>query len=191
MNRPSHQQTARYTRIPLPPYSYVPGVSPHPVSDPAGHHHGVADPVVRHFHAQRWNACQPYLYGIDLFNAGFYWEAHEQWEAVWHAVGRRGPIAALLKGLIKLAAAGVKLREDRVEGVRRHAARAAALFRSVAASADPALLCGLPVQQLAIESDALAKSAAGLAGGTGEPCQRRLPVVLAPGRPHGFPSASA
>jgi hypothetical protein len=34
----------------------------------------------------------------------------------------------LLKGLIKLAAAGVKAREARTDGVRRHARRAAQLF---------------------------------------------------------------
>ncbi len=29
-----------------------------------------------------------YLYGIDLFNAQFYWEAHEVWESLW-LVARR------------------------------------------------------------------------------------------------------
>ena len=55
--------------------------------------------------------------GVELFNAGYYWEAHEAWEALWHAAGRRGPTADLLKGLIKLAAAGVKVRERQEHGV--------------------------------------------------------------------------
>ena len=55
--------------------------------------------------------------GIALFNAGYYWEAHEAWEGLWHAHGRDGPTADVLKGLIKLAAAGVKVREGRPHGV--------------------------------------------------------------------------
>ncbi|MGD0039334.1 MAG: DUF309 domain-containing protein, partial [Isosphaeraceae bacterium] len=54
--------------------------------------------------------------------------AHESWESLWHAHGRRGPTADLLQGLIKLAAAGVKVREGRTAGVRTHASRAARLF---------------------------------------------------------------
>ena len=50
-------------------------------------------------------------------------------------LARRGairPIGSFIKGLIKLAAAGVKVREGRLEGVRSHAQRAAELFSHVA-----------------------------------------------------------
>ncbi len=70
--------------------------------------------------------------GIELFNAGYYWEAHEVWEELWHVEGRRGPTAELLKALIKLAAAGVKVREGRENGVRTHCRRAAESFVSAA-----------------------------------------------------------
>jgi predicted metal-dependent hydrolase len=62
---------------------------------------------------------------VELFNAGYYWEAHEVWEGLWHARGRKGATADLLRGLIKLAAAGVKIREGQEHGVRTHARRAA------------------------------------------------------------------
>jgi hypothetical protein len=91
-----------------------------------------------------WRGSEAYLYGLDLFNAGFYWEAHEAWEGLWHACGRRGTTADFLKGLIKLAAAGVKHREGQPRGVASHACRAADLFR--AAGADPFL--GLSVAGL-------------------------------------------
>jgi predicted metal-dependent hydrolase len=71
-----------------------------------------------------------FLRGVELFNAGYYWEAHEAWEGLWHAYGRKGPSADVLKALIKLAAAGVKVREGQEHGVRTHAGRAAALFAS-------------------------------------------------------------
>ena len=45
------------------------------------------------------------------------------------AEGRTGKVADILKGLIKLAAAGVKAREGKPAGVRRHARRAEELFR--------------------------------------------------------------
>jgi predicted metal-dependent hydrolase len=42
-------------------------------------------------------------HGIDLFNSGKYWEAHEAWEEVWMP-DRRGPDAGFYKGLIQIAA---------------------------------------------------------------------------------------
>ena len=71
-----------------------------------------------------------FLRGVALFNAGYYWEAHEVWEGLWHAYGRRGVLADVIKALIKLAAAGVKVREGQEHGVRIHARRAAELFAS-------------------------------------------------------------
>jgi uncharacterized protein len=71
-----------------------------------------------------------FLRGVALFNAGYYWEAHEVWEGLWHAYGRRGVLADVVKALIKVAAAGVKVREGQEHGVRTHAGRAAELFAS-------------------------------------------------------------
>jgi hypothetical protein len=78
-----------------------------------------------------WQSCRPYLYGIDLFNAGYYWESHVAWESLWLASGRKGVVAVFLKGLIKLAAAGVKSLEGTPEGVKSHSTRAAELWRGV------------------------------------------------------------
>jgi predicted metal-dependent hydrolase len=41
--------------------------------------------------------------GIELFNSGHYWEAHEAWENEWMP-DRKGPEAGLYKGLIQVAA---------------------------------------------------------------------------------------
>jgi predicted metal-dependent hydrolase len=43
------------------------------------------------------------LRGIDLFNSGRYWEAHEAWEEAWMP-DRRGPDGGFYKGLIQVAA---------------------------------------------------------------------------------------
>src|SRR5947208_4284566 len=77
--------------LPLPPYSYVSGQFPHPFSHPEGHYHGApAEPLMPPEPAL-WYECRSYLHGLDLFNRGYYWEAHETWEGLWHACGRAGP----------------------------------------------------------------------------------------------------
>ena len=116
----------RLTAFPFPPYSYVTGHTPHPLRDPHGH--GCAGPAGTVLPGAR---CEMYLWGIDLFNGGYYWEAHEAWEAVWHAADRKGMAADFCKALIKLAAAGVKAREGREAGVTRHARRCAELTKGL------------------------------------------------------------
>ncbi len=114
---------------PFPPYSYVPGGPwPHPTRSEAGHSFGRTPEPAAPIEAGRWAQSPLYLRGIELFNAGYYWEAHETWEPLWHVHGRRGATAALLQALIKLAAAGVKIRERKPEGARTHATRAALLL---------------------------------------------------------------
>jgi uncharacterized protein len=132
--------------LPLPPYAHVPGQTPHPESDPAGHSFGLARPEAAPLDPARWRDSSEYLRGLDLFNHGYYWEAHEQGEALWHAAGRRGPLADFLKGLIRLAAAGVKAREGRPDGVASHARAAAGHFRA-AGEIGPAP-AGLPLEAL-------------------------------------------
>ena len=117
---------------PLPPYSYVPGKFPHPIRDEEGHSYGKAERPVPRPESAAWRDSEAYLRGLDLFNAGYYWEAHEAWEQVWHACGRKGRDADLFKGLIKLAAAGVKHKEGNSLGAKRHARRAAELLSGVA-----------------------------------------------------------
>ena len=132
---------------PFPPYSYVPGGPwPHPIRSPEGHMAGIRPPHPPAIEPEDgWLRSAAYLRGLALFNAGYYWEAHESWEGLWHAHGRKGPVADVLKGLIKLAAAGVKVREGQPHGVATHARRAAALFAAIGI---PTLL-GLDLARLA------------------------------------------
>ena len=43
---------------------------------------------------------EDYLYGIDLYNWTYWWEAHEVFEAFWHAYGRRTPAGNFFQALI-------------------------------------------------------------------------------------------
>jgi len=139
---------------PLPPYSYVPGHDlPHPINDPAGHLHAAndqpreppiapgvlsslpAEPSSRRRAMAALLAANPrWLHALELFNEGFYWEAHEAWESFWHALGRTTPEAQFVQGLIHLAAAAVKIREGKPNGVARHTRRARDLLGDVAAA---------------------------------------------------------
>ncbi len=110
----------------LPPYAYLPGRHPHPVRDPGGHSHGV--PEVH-------DDPEALLRGIDLFDQGFPWEAHEAWEPLWFAAERGSPLRALYKGLILLAAAGVKVREGKSVPALRHAERAVASLHNATGDA--------------------------------------------------------
>jgi hypothetical protein len=139
----------------LPPFSYVPGgpwPHPHRGKPPTRPGEGVA-PVV----GDDWRGSADYVRGVQLFNAGYYWEAHEAWEGLWHAHGRRGATADVLKGLIKLAAAGVKVRERQPSGVVTHAGRAADLFASVRAGSATTVL-GLDLERLIHQARGVAAS---------------------------------
>jgi hypothetical protein len=162
--------------IPFPPYSFVPGRSPHPVSDPAGHQYGIAPSSVEPIDPDNWQQSRDYLRAIDLFNHGFYWEAHEAWERLWHAAGRTGSLADFLKGLIKLAAAGVKVREGKPRGVANHAANAAALFLQV----DGDRFLGLSPRDLAVSARQIEAQAATLRADLDAPVVVVFEFVLSP-----------
>ncbi|MFG0335513.1 MAG: DUF309 domain-containing protein, partial [Maioricimonas sp. JB049] len=163
---------------PLPPYTYVPRHGPHPIRDPAGHSHGIAPQPSFPLTAENWPQSRLYLRGFDLFNAGFYWESHEAWEEAWIACGRRGTTADFLKGLIKLAAAGVKLREQNRTGVHRHVRRARELFADVRAATGDA------PEFLGISFSLLERAAAGL-----ETAPHTLPPTAPPRSLLPFPVA--
>lgn len=135
--------------LPFPPYTFI-GEGrgqPHP-RRPGGHSHQQPEEIPPPLDPGRWWENQTYLRGIDLFNHGYYWESHEEWEGIWNAAGRCGPVAELCKGLIKLAAAGVKVRQGRIEGVRRHGRAAAAHFSKTAELTGKLHFAGLDLPSL-------------------------------------------
>ena len=115
---PPERVTQRYWPArPFPPYRYVPGgPHPHPIRDPSGHSyerlprsgHPTWDP-------REWRTLEAWLWGVDLFNAFYFWEAHEAWEALWAVKAKDSPPALFLQGLIQLAAAMLKVRTASVD----------------------------------------------------------------------------
>jgi predicted metal-dependent hydrolase len=171
----------------FPPYSYVPGKFPHPTSDERGHSFGHVEPPCAAPAEEKWKVAgrgegfDPYVWGFELFNHGYYWEAHEVWEAVWHACERTGTKADLIKGLIKLAAAGVKAREGSREGVRRHLLRGADLFEHVDQAIGPEKrLLGIEPRDLAVKVRDLAAKSEELVNTSHEPVVVVMPMEIYP-----------
>ena len=133
---------------PFPAYAYIGIGQPHPRRHPDGHSYHAPDKEAEPLHPQRWTESTDYAYGLDLFNHGYYWEAHEAWEGLWHAAGRKGSTANFLKGLIRLAAAGVKVRQAMPEGVRLHAQGAITLFESARADEQTSRFAGFDFSTL-------------------------------------------
>lgn len=110
---------ARYTDRPLPDYRHVPGRTPHPTKNPDGHSFGRPEPSVRNLNEAPWACCPEYLYGLDLFNAGYWWECHEVLENLWLAAGLGTPAGHALQAIIQCAAAHLKLDCGQLTGAKR------------------------------------------------------------------------
>ena len=142
----------------LPPYTFIPGTdAPHPVRDPRGHSHHRKGRASKSLNPEEWADNRYYLMAIDLFNLGFYWESHDEWERLWRASGQDSLVGRFLKGLVKMAAAGVKVRENSIHGVRRHSASAGEVFADVAAEAECERYCGLEFTSLQFAADRAAQ----------------------------------
>lgn len=108
-----HTDPPRYSARSFPPYRFIPfrddPQRPHPRNDPAGHSYDQPEEHLPPFHADAWRGCEPYLYGVDLFNYGYWWEAHEAFETVWMVAGLKETLQGrFLQGLIQIAAAQLK-----------------------------------------------------------------------------------
>lgn len=103
---------------PLPPYRYVPdGAHPHPVTSPEGHFHGRAFTAPETTTPLAWMVNPLWLFGTDLYNQRYYWEAHEVWEPLWRALDKAEPPGMFVQGLMQCAAAMLKVHAENLEGV--------------------------------------------------------------------------
>ncbi len=96
--------------IPLPQYRYLPGKG-----SKDEHRKDIPSFKLKKLHQNNWKSNEAYLYGIDLFNHEFYYEAHEVWEELWFATGVKSPEGFFLKALIQLSGARlkIKMKEER------------------------------------------------------------------------------
>jgi hypothetical protein len=98
----------RYSTRPFPSYRFLPGKHPHPRRDPLGHSYDQPEPKLLAFPPEEWQQAEDYLYGVDLYNFSYWWECHEVFEGLWHAVGHHSEQGNFFQALIQLAAANLK-----------------------------------------------------------------------------------
>jgi hypothetical protein len=144
---------------PFPPYAYVPGgADPHPVREPGGHSYGREAAPPAYLPAERWRENRAYLRGVDLYNHGYLWEAHEAWEELWQIAKGEDPLyAELLQGLIQCAAACLKARAGEPAGLAKLGAIGAGRLERVARARGPAYL-GLDLEAFARDFRAFASA---------------------------------
>lgn len=164
----------------LPPYTFIPGSeTPHPVRHPDGHSHGRKNRSSKPLTNENWAENRNYLLALDYFNMGFYWESHDEWERLWRVSGPDSSVGRFLKGLVKLSAAGIKVRENSIHGVRRHAASAGEVFADIAAESGSDRFCGLVLTELQFAADRSAQLTYNQKLPVGQPI-RVFPFVLKP-----------
>lgn len=101
----------------FPPYAFLPGRDPHPTRNPEGHSYSEGEETPPpYFEAKDWRANDEYLFGVDLYNHGYLWEAHEAWEGVWIVSKHDDAQRETLQGLIQCSAASLKLRLEEPRG---------------------------------------------------------------------------
>jgi len=103
----------------FPPYRYVPGSGqPHPINDPQGHTFtNTRPPPHAEWTPHLWPVLDAWLYGVDLYNHWYFWEAHEAWEGLWQVVDKSRPPALLVQALIQCSAAMLKVHLQSLPGV--------------------------------------------------------------------------
>lgn len=108
--------------MPFPSYRFVPGKFPHPVANPEGHSYrepGEPEPHVPFYPPEQWRKSEDYLFGCDLYNHAYWWEAHEAWEGLWHVVPKPSVQRSFLQGLIQVTAGHMQVHLGKIDGVKR------------------------------------------------------------------------
>lgn len=146
----------RRSTWPFPPYRFVPGLNPRPstVNTPPEPQPSAPEPrplgsgsrqkrpqpqwspaesEARLF-PTRWHDCPHYLFGVDLYNFAYWWEAHEAWEDIWRELPPADPCRALLQCFIQVSAAHLKRHLGVQRGVHELLSRAQRNFNAAAAA---------------------------------------------------------
>ena len=116
----------RFPALTLPPRPYLPGQTERPdeaIFEPLKE--GLSPAMTPEEMAQS----AAFLGGKEAFAQGYFWEAHELWEAVWMVLPPASAERHLLQGLIQLANGGLKARMGRENAARRIAALADTALR--------------------------------------------------------------
>lgn len=139
----------RYCDTAFPPYRFVPGRHPHPTAHPDGHSYeppGSPKHPVTWYPPEYWSKSTDYLYGCDLYNHAYWWEAHEAWEGLWQLTDKRRTQGKFLQGLIQVTACQLKIFTHHPDGAARLRETSLGYLRTARAEAGAASYMGLNVR---------------------------------------------
>lgn len=149
------------SQYPLPDYRYIPGKG---MKDE--HRQDLPHFKAQKLNSKNWTSHEAYLYGIDLFNHAFLFEAHEVWEELWFVCGTQSQEGQFLKSLIQLAAAQLKLNLQQSRPAERLMETAKKILEKISSEQSETLYLGLSLTSLIEELK-----------------QNRLPSQLKPKQP--------
>jgi len=109
---------------------YLPGRGPRPAGDDEVHRIAGLAPAFTDPDAWRDNAA--WLAGVDLYRAGFFWEAHEVWEPVWMNARPNSRERILTQAMIQLTNAALKQQLQRHGAAARLAEISSGLLADIA-----------------------------------------------------------
>ena len=132
----------------FPPYRFVPGCAPHPQMK-GGYAYGQKHEPPPFRTPEKWRSNRAYLRGLDYFNRGWWWEAHEAWESYWHVADGRDEVQHdLFKALIQLAACALNRERGSDAGAARLLFSAVKLLERLHTGAGGQRLCGLDLDRV-------------------------------------------
>jgi hypothetical protein len=113
---PPDREECLSAALAMPRWAYDPGRDHTPDREPLE--------IVKRLVPLRFERCVPaddaaFRYGLALHDNGFFWEAHEIWEAVWKAAPMNGADRLALRALIQIANSGLKQRQARQRAAAR------------------------------------------------------------------------
>ncbi len=151
--------TRRYApHLAFPEYRHVLGETPHPRTDPRGHSFGAEDPCASaSLAADSWQSNETYLFGVDLYNFAYWWEAHEQWEALWRREEPGAEAGSFLQGLIQLSASLLKWHGGNQRGFTQLVTKGCERLTRVAGGLEGGCFMGVNAEQVVAQYQVFAK----------------------------------
>lgn len=120
---------------PLPDYKYIPGqTARHPENAFDALRARALSPTTTATASE--NA--PWCYGLRLFAAGYYWEAHEVWEPVWLNAAPNSTERFMCQSVIQIANAALKRDMGKPKAAARLCDIAEGLLLNARSGGDPA-----------------------------------------------------
>ena len=122
----------------------------------------MAQPGVQEY----WSRSADYLYGCDLYNHAYWWEAHEAWEGLWQLTDKGGVQGQFLQGLIQVTASQLKIFSGQPAGPARLRETSLGYLRRARAGTDSETYMGLDLARFIESVEAYWRLAIDAAGST-------------------------